>query len=1361
MKNTLFGEANAAFKKKLYIDAISLYKKAMLETPELGDIISQNISIAEKKGGISSNDIEVSNNVFNENDKEKVIVYTCNFGQYEAVKEPLFIDPNVEYILFTDDKSLTSKYWKVVFLEEALDNPRRTSRLPKIMAHKYLPPHDISVYIDSSLEIKVKNVQEMVNECLEGFDMALYKHYERDCVYDEIDFVMNHSDRIVSNRELCERQIKKYNDINYPRKNGLYENAFIVRRNVKSTRELNEIWWREYTQGAERDQFVLMYALNFSKVKSNVIRQGGNFRESPYVNFYKHKYIPYFKKPKIAIVVHVYYIDVWDKIKEKLLTIEHDYKLFITSSPEKCALLKPEVESLFNNVSFLSVENKGMDVLPFLKAIDYFKLDQYDTVLKLHTKNEKSLTRKLQGDIILSSLINSYVIDNVFSSHNDPVAIFPGFFTRSIKGLMYANRKIYSQLLCALYGFEKQMPGDYFAAGTMFWLPGKYLAILRKNMYVLEPFFNSSYIKYSTGGDATPAHALERLFGGLVENENLKLSFRIDSKNENYELISASESGFLSQEIVTADSLDHLNLFETVDSYASTLAKSEIFDEKYYLQKVNQFNFFDFDTAQSPASNAILYGEPLGIDPSKNFSVNFYKIINKDVLKNRRSVIGHYLSTGKNEGRKFYPTYIDVIDCLHDFHFIAHEDKHNNIVPVEYSNEVSNLLSILDKTFDKSQSISLEAYQSFEIILSYVVSCYKKHCYLIRLYKNADFVEFSRQAILFYEKYKFRKESLEAISISYLLKKRFSDALFHYEKLWDLLNSKNRSSNYLFDKIPYDQAENTLVNRNIFQTVTGDPKAVSTSHNKKICIYTSLYGDRDELPPILTKTDNVEYICFSDRDHPNSDWNVLVVPAEYSDNNLNAKRFKILPHKYLKDYDASIFIDANTYCYGIVEELISCYLIQHNFVMFAHPARDDIYKEVATIIAHRRHRPLEIIQQLESYFYQGLPHNSGMVEGSFIWRTHNNHLVNSFMEEWWSHIVRYSKRDQISLGYLMWKNNFRPKILPKEVGDSRENVYFKKYPHQKAITLNKEEVREVNREVVFVYNEKFKRSGSTVMRGFQLYDLINKEFNNNKLTGVSDISVAEERELSSIKCSILFLTKGVLSSISIDTLSILKRNENIILADFVDAKINSSFVPFFDIIIAASISAFIAYRNSYPNKKVSLLTHHVDPRVEKICSNEKSKKSKAGYFGELVNTLKNKSIEKYVDFYSIDTSGTVENDSWITNISDYEYHYLIRRERRIDGFKPFTKGFTSACAHAYPILSSNTHDAKYYLGLHYPFYISSSEDSISLDLDKIICGSFVKNKNNADFYIHSLRSRSDYEFIVAEFKRILSCAVNL
>ncbi|MES5896608.1 hypothetical protein [Bacillus cereus group sp. RP43] len=40
-----------------------------------------------------------------ENGKPKVIVYTSLFGNYDSVKEPLFIDKNVDYILFTDNGS--------------------------------------------------------------------------------------------------------------------------------------------------------------------------------------------------------------------------------------------------------------------------------------------------------------------------------------------------------------------------------------------------------------------------------------------------------------------------------------------------------------------------------------------------------------------------------------------------------------------------------------------------------------------------------------------------------------------------------------------------------------------------------------------------------------------------------------------------------------------------------------------------------------------------------------------------------------------------------------------------------------------------------------------------------------------------------------------------------------------------------------------------------------------------------------------------------------------------------------------------------------------------------------------------------
>ncbi|MGI0500999.1 glycosyltransferase, partial [Limnospira platensis] len=220
---------------------------------------------------------------------KKIIVYTCNFGNYELVKEPLAVDPRVEYILFTDRKDIKSQTWKVVQINDFPENPRRASRLPKILPNKYLPQHDISVYIDSSLELKTPDVLKMVEECMEGHDIALYKHYERNCVYDEIDFCEKSDIRNVDS-VTCSEIRAKYDSINYPKNNGLFENGFIFRKNTPPIKQLNEMWWREYSFGSERDQFTLMYCLWILSIKPHAITIGKECRVNPYVIFTKHTY---------------------------------------------------------------------------------------------------------------------------------------------------------------------------------------------------------------------------------------------------------------------------------------------------------------------------------------------------------------------------------------------------------------------------------------------------------------------------------------------------------------------------------------------------------------------------------------------------------------------------------------------------------------------------------------------------------------------------------------------------------------------------------------------------------------------------------------------------------------------------------------------------------------------------------------------------------------------------------------------------------------------------------------------------------------------------------------------------------------
>ena len=71
----------------------------------------------------------------------------------------------------------------------------------------------------------------------------------------------------------------------------------------------------------------------------------------------------------------------------------------------------------------------------------------------------------------------------------------------------------------------------------------------------------------------------------------------------------------------------------------------------------------------------------------------------------------------------------------------------------------------------------------------------------------------------------------------------------------------------------------------------------------------------------------------------------------------------------------------------------------------------------------------EIIKQITSYYSLGYPFDNGLYEGGCIVRMHNNPLIMKIMKNWWDEINTYSMRDQISLPFVFWQNDFIPDIL--------------------------------------------------------------------------------------------------------------------------------------------------------------------------------------------------------------------------------------------------------------------------------------------------------------------------------------------
>lgn len=217
----------------------------------------------------------------------RIVVYTCLFGATEALKDIAAPDPAVRYIAFTNRPDLTSDVWEIVRITDGLADGRRSSRLPKILAHLYLPAHDVAIYVDASFEISSTDIRAAVEEGLEGRDLGLYRHHKRRCVYDELDLCISYN---IENAENHAAYLSTYERMGIGRKAGLFENGIMFRRNTPQVASLNEHWWRLHR--GSRDQLSFMPALIGSGVRVNPIRHGDQVRRNAHFRHVRHERTP-------------------------------------------------------------------------------------------------------------------------------------------------------------------------------------------------------------------------------------------------------------------------------------------------------------------------------------------------------------------------------------------------------------------------------------------------------------------------------------------------------------------------------------------------------------------------------------------------------------------------------------------------------------------------------------------------------------------------------------------------------------------------------------------------------------------------------------------------------------------------------------------------------------------------------------------------------------------------------------------------------------------------------------------------------------------------------------------------------------
>ena len=195
-------------------------------------------------------------------------------------------------------------------------------------------------------------------------------------------------------------------------------------------------------------------------------------------------------------------------------------------------------------------------------------------------------------------------------------------------------------------------------------------------------------------------------------------------------------------------------------------------------------------------------------------------------------------------------------------------------------------------------------------------------------------------------------------------------------------------------------------------------------------VYTCITGNYDDLEEIKGYTYinfDWDYVCFTDNQNLITQkqfgiWEIRPLQFTELDDTRNNRWHKINPHLILSEYDESIYIDANI---NILTNKLFEILNNNNkdIILASHANTICLYKEFEWVLRAKIDKP-EIMQaHLKLLQDSGFPKNYGMPENNLIYRQHNKPKVISIMNDWWYMVENYTKRDQLSLPYVLWKHN--------------------------------------------------------------------------------------------------------------------------------------------------------------------------------------------------------------------------------------------------------------------------------------------------------------------------------------------------
>ncbi|TPE48408.1 hypothetical protein [Amaricoccus solimangrovi] len=559
------------------------------------------------------------------------------------------------------------------------------------------------------------------------------------------------------------------------------------------------------------------------------------------------------------------------------------------------------------------------------------------------------------------------------------------------------------------------------------------------------------------------------------------------------------------------------------------------------------------------------------------------------------------------------------------------------------------------------------------------------------------------------------------------------------------------------------------------------PSFLDPEEARRIVVYTTAFDGEEAPAPLFHEPPGIRFLLLTGRaglSVPGWETHLLSPPAPpdqagaWARVHAEAALAEIAP-----EAEASLCLRPDRALIGNLHTMIARWFLPADFVLWRHSGGVDWHDLAERVLVRRAFgRPgvneARVLAQARDCAARGLPRDRGLFDTGVIWRRHRAPEVRAVAEAWWQAFARAPGLDEISL-YAALNDPALPwaageearvpaaervpapaRILPAALGPASYNALaarrFPRPPLRPRPCAPAAPVSGRPLGVAFLYAERYANSASTILRGKQLSEMVAARY-------PDAIDMAYTSDIDALRDRVVIVTKGALDTHSAEALEALRRRNRAVIGSWDDRLPSADKIAATDAAMGVSNRQTHDFARLFPAIRAYHVTHHVNSEIP--FSTPPGDRPRTAYFGFRANTVLSESLRNMIDMIPLETARV--DMSWIALLPHYNCHWIVRRSKAHDGWKPFLKGFTAARAGAVVVVGRDDEDALQYLGDDYPFYVGGTRiPQLEYDMARVASAFGGPDWALARDIMAQVADRSSDAQVCAEFRAMVEDVIS-